>query len=150
MRSRTAPVRIGLLFLTGFVAVSAMAGHMWVVPTMPVDLIRAGPFTDFTIPAIALFGVGVFAALVCVALVVRPWAGALGAVLAGMTMIVFELVEVVVIGFTLIDPGPSYFQSWLQVVYIAIGAAQAWLGWRLWQLTREDAPPISFIHPAAA
>ena len=67
MRSRTAPVRIGLLFLTGFVAVSAMAGGMWVVPTMPVDLIRAGPFTDFTIPAIALFGVGVFAALVCVA-----------------------------------------------------------------------------------
>ena len=52
------------------------------------------------------------------------------------------------VGFTLIDPGPSYFQSWLQVVYLVVGAAQVWLGWRLWQLTRNEAPPIALIHPA--
>ena len=150
MRGRTVPVRIGLLVLTGFVAVSAIPGGIWVVPTIPVDWIKAGPFTDFTLAAIALVGVGVFAAFVFVALLVRPWIGALGAVLAGMTMIVFELVEIGVVGFTLIDPGPSYFQSWLQVVYLVVGTAQVLLGWRLWRLTRDGAPPMAFIHPMAA
>jgi hypothetical protein len=150
MRGPTAPTRIGLLFLTGFVAITAIPGGIWVVPTMPLDWIKAGPFTDYILPAIALFGVGVFAALVCVALIVRPWAGALGSILAGATMVVFELVEVGVVGFTLIDPGPSYFQSWLQVVYLIVGTAQVLLGWRLWRLTRDAAPPIAFIHPATA
>jgi hypothetical protein len=47
-----------------------------VVPTIAVDWIEAGPFTDYSIAAIPLFGVSVFAALVFVALLARPWAGA--------------------------------------------------------------------------
>ena len=46
--------RIGLLILNGFVAISAIAGAIWVVPTMPMEWIKYGPFTDWTIPAIAL------------------------------------------------------------------------------------------------
>jgi hypothetical protein len=150
MRGPTAPTRIGLLVLTGFVALTAIPGGIWVVPTIPLDWIKAGPFTDFTIAAMALVGVGVFAAFVFVALLVRPWAGALGSVVAGATMIIFELVEIGVVGFTLIDPGPSYFQSWLQVVYLIVGTAQVLFGWRLWALTRDGAPSIAFIHPATA
>ena len=140
--------RIGLLILNGFVAISAIAGAIWVVPTMPMEWIRYGPFTDWTIPAIALGAVGVFAAATFVALLWRPWLGALLSILAGVAMVVFELVEIGVVGWTLSDPTLSGFQKSLQVVYLIIGSGQALLGWRLWLSTREAAPPLPILHPA--
>jgi hypothetical protein len=149
MRSH-APTRIGLLVLTAFVALTAIVGGIWVVPTMPLDWIKAGPFTDWTIPAIALTGVGFGAAATSLVLLVRPWAGALAAIVTGVAMVVFELVEIAVVGWTLSDPGPSYFQSWLQLVYLVVGSAIALLGIRLWLITRTEAPPLPLIHPAHA
>ena len=140
--------RIGLLILNGFVAISAIAGAIWVVPTMPMEWIKYGPFTDWTIPAIALGAVGVFAAVTFVALLWRPWLGALLSILAGVAMVVFELVEIGVVGWTLSDPTLSGFQKSLQVVYLIIGSGQALLGWRLWLSTREAAPPLPILHPA--
>jgi hypothetical protein len=140
--------RIGLLILNGFVAISAIAGAIWVVPTMPMEWIKAGPFTDWTIPAIALGAVGVLAAAAFVALLVRPWLGALGSIVAGVAMVVFELVEIGVVGWTLADPTLSGFQASLQVIYLVIGSVQALLGWRLWLSTREAAPPLPILHPA--
>lgn len=140
--------RIGLLILNGFVAISAIAGAIWVVPTMPMEWIKYGPFTDWTIPAIALGAVGVFAAATFVALLWRPWLGALLSILAGVAMVVFELVEVGVVGWTLSDPTLSGFQKSLQLVYLVVGSAQALLGWLLWRSTRESAPPLPILHPA--
>jgi hypothetical protein len=140
--------RIGLLILNGFVAISAIAGAIWVVPTMPMEWIKAGPFTDWTIPALALGAVGLFAAAVVVALLVRPWLGALGSMLAGVAMVVFELVEIGVVGWTLSDPSLAGFQKSLQLVYLVVGSAQALLGWRLWLATREAAPSLPTLHPA--
>jgi hypothetical protein len=140
--------RIGLLILNGFVAISAIAGAIWVVPTMPMEWIKYGPFTDWTIPAIALGAVGVLAAAVFVALLVRPWLGALGSILAGVAMVIFELVEIGVVGWTLSDPTLSGFQKSLQLVYLIVGSGQALLGWRLWLSTREAAPPLPVLHPA--
>jgi hypothetical protein len=140
--------RIGLLILNGFVAISAIAGAIWVVPTMPMEWIKAGPFTDWTIPALALGAVGLFAAAVVVALLVRPWLGALGSMLAGVAMVVFELVEIGVVGWTLSDPSLAGFQKSLQLVYLVVGSAQALLGWRLWLATREAAPSLPILHPA--
>jgi hypothetical protein len=140
--------RIGLLILNGFVAISAIAGAIWVVPTMPMEWIKAGPFTDWTIPALALGAVGLFAAAVVVALLVRPWLGALGSILAGVAMVVFELVEIGVVGWTLSDPSLAGFQKSLQLVYLVVGATQALLGWRLWLSTRESAPSLPILHPA--
>lgn len=140
--------RIGLLILNGFVAISAIAGAIWVVPTMPMEWIKYGPFTDWTIPAIALGAVGVLAAAVFVALLVRPWLGALGSIAAGVAMVVFELVEIGVVGWTLSDPTLSGFQKSLQLVYLVIGSTQALLGWRLWLATRASAPPLPVLHPA--
>jgi len=140
--------RIGLLILNGFVAISAVAGAIWVVPTMPMEWIKYGPFTDWTIPAIALGAVGVFAAAVFVALLVRPWLGALGSILAGVAMVIFELVEIGVVGWTLSDPTLAGFQKSLQLVYLVIGSAQALLGWRLWLTIRRTAPPLPILHPA--
>ena len=140
--------RFGLLILNGLVAISAIAGAIWVVPTMPMEWIKYGPFTDWTIPAIALGAVGVFAAVVFVALLARPWLGALGSILAGVAMVIFELVEIGVVGWTLGDPTLAGFQKSLQLVYLVVGSAQAFLGWRLWLSTRAAAPPLPVLHPA--
>jgi hypothetical protein len=148
MEVRRMATRIGLLILNGFVAISAIAGAIWVVPTMPMEWIKAGPFTDWTIPALALGAVGLFAAAVVVALLVRPWLGALGSMLAGVAMVVFELVEIGVVGWTLSDPSLAGFQKSLQLVYLVVGSAQALLGWRLWLTTRRAAPPLPILHPA--
>src|SRR5512145_3326285 len=104
-------IRVGLLVLAGLVAVTAIPSAFLVVPTMPLDWIKAGPFTDWTVPAIALFIVGVVAAATFVLLLVRPWLGALASVVAGAAMIGFELVEIAVVGWTLGDPELSGFQA---------------------------------------
>jgi hypothetical protein len=150
MTARTQAVRIGLLVLNGFVAISAIAGAIWVVPTMPMEWIKYGPFTDWTIPAIALGSVGVLAAGTFVLVVVRPWAGALASIVAGAAMIVFELVEIGVVGWTLTDPSLEGFQKSLQLVYIVVGSAQLVLGIALWAATRRSAPTIPLIHHAPA
>lgn len=143
--------RVGLLVFNGFVAVSAIAGAIWVVPTMPLDWIKAGPFTDWTIPAIALGLVGVLSAIGFVTAVVRPWLGALASVTAGAAMVVFELVEIAVVGWTPADPALNgNFQAWLQPIYLATGSAQLLFGIRLWFVRRSEAPPLPLIHPAPA
>jgi hypothetical protein len=149
MRTRSSITRIGALVLNGFVALTAIAGGIWVVPTMPLDWIKAGPFTDWTIPAIALTAVGVAAAVALISVLVRPWLGALATVAVGAAMVTFELVEIAVVGWTLSDPGPTYFQSWLQLVYLVVGSAQVLVGARMWAATRASAPSIWLVHPAA-
>ena len=148
MRTPGLGTRIGLLILNGFVAISAIAGAIWVVPTMPMEWIKYGPFTDWTIPAIALGAVGVLAAVAFVAVLVRPWLGALLSILVGVAMVIFELVEIGVVGWTLSDPTLSGFQKSLQLVYLIVGSGQVLLGWRLWLSTREEAPPLPVLHHA--
>jgi len=148
MRTPGFGARVGVLILNGFVAISAIAGAIWVVPTMPMEWIKYGPFTDWTIPAIALGAVGLFAAVTFVALLWRPWLGALLSILAGVAMVVFELVEIGVVGWTLSDPTLSGFQKSLQLVYLIVGSGQALLGWWLWRSTRDAAPPLPVLHPA--
>lgn len=141
--------RIALLVLHGFVAVSAIGGAIWVVPTMPLVWIKAGPFDDWTVPALALGFVGLIAAASFGAVLVRPWLGALASVVAGTAMIAFELVEIAVVGWTLADPELNgYFQAWLQPIYLLVGAGQLLLGIGLWFARRGEAPRLPLIHPA--
>jgi hypothetical protein len=65
-------------------------------------------------------------------------------------MIVFELVEIGVVGWTLSDPSLAGFQKSLQLVYLIVGTVQAGLGIGLWALTRRTAPTLPIIHPAGA
>lgn len=143
--------RIALLALHALVAISAVGGAIWVVPTMPPEWIKAGPFTDWTLPALALAFVGVLAGAAFVAVLIRPWLGALASVVAGAAMITFELVEIGVVGWTLSDPAlQGYFQAWLQPIYLVVGSAQLLLGIGLWMARRAEAPPLPLIHPAPA
>jgi hypothetical protein len=131
---RTA-TRAMLLVLQGFVAITAIAGAVLVVPTLPLDWIRHGPMRDFTIPAVTLGLVVGGSAIVALALLVvdSPRAG-VASMVAGALMVAFEFVEITVVGFSLLEFGAGQIQSWLQIVYIAFGVAGIALGHHLWQL----------------
>lgn len=136
-----------LLALSALVAVTAIPGAIWVVPTIPLEWMKRGPFTDWTIPALALGSVGVLAVLTFLALVLRPWLGAVASVVTGAAMVTFELVEVVVVGWTLSDHGPESFQAWLQLVYLVVGSLQVLVGYAYWRRTRGAAPALPVLHP---
>ncbi len=133
-------LRALLIGLEAFVAATALWGAIWVVPTIPQEWLRKGlitPFTDTTIPAWAL-GVlcGGSALVALVAVLARPMLGALLAIASGIIMVGFELVEILVVGFTPVMY-PTQFPAWLQPFYILTGLAIALLGARLWQVSAE-------------
>lgn len=135
--SAHAGLRSGLVALAALTAFTAIQGAIFVVPTLPLDWLHKGlvtPFTDYTIPALAL-GVlcGGAALLALVTVLLRPRLGGLVSLVAGVLMIGFELVEIAVVGFTpVLDPTQP--QSWLQVFYLVVGALLAALGVRLWRV----------------
>jgi hypothetical protein len=129
-------VRGSIVVLCAFVALSAIPSAFLVVPALPAEWLRWGPFTDYTIPAIALGAVGVVAATTAVAVVSVPQLGALAAIGTGIAMAAFEVVEVFIVGFAL-ALYPDMFQSWLQPIYFAVGIAIALLGVALY---RERGP----------
>lgn len=139
--------RFGLLALDAFVAFTAIYGAIFVVPTIPLEWLKHGPFTDYTIPALALgILVGGSASAAAVLLLVRPGAGAVATIVAGIMIIGFELVEIGVVGFTLIEYDPSQFQAWLQVIYLALGSLQVLFGYRAWRGTGSAIPRVGFAH----
>jgi hypothetical protein len=75
-----------------------------VVPTMPRAWLQQGlvaPFTDYTLPALALGILCGDGALLAFVTVLRwPRAGGVVSVVAGILMVGFELVEILVVGFT--------------------------------------------------
>lgn len=126
--------RIGLIVLNAFVAFTAIYGAIFVVPTIPLEWLKHGPFTDYTVPALALGTlVGGSAAVAAILLPIRPWLGAVATIVAGVMITGFELVEIGVVGFTLVEYDASQFQAWLQVIYLALGALQLLFGYRLWR-----------------
>ena len=146
--------RGALAVLCGFIAVTAITGALFVVPALPLEWIEGTVLTDYTVPAIALFAVGILAAGTCLAVVVRPEvAGAIG-IAAGLAMIAFELVQVAIVGFSLAVYGPDQPYAWLQVVYLGVGALTVAAGLGLWRATGEDRlrrsrtlPMAHHVHP---
>ena len=130
------PARIALLVLVAFMALTTISGAIFVVPTIPRAWLHQGliaPFTDFTIPALALGILCGGAALVTfVTLLIRPRLGALMSIVAGVFMVGFELVEILVVGFAPVMD-PTQPPAWLQPFFIVVGAAIALLGARLWK-----------------
>jgi hypothetical protein len=96
MLRRTALV--SLIVLELFLAATAIFGAIWVVPSQPVALLAGSPFTDYTIPALALGLVGVGALVSDALLLIRRPIGVLASIAVGAGIVVFELVETSVIG----------------------------------------------------
>ena len=93
---------------------------------------------------------GIAAVVAFVLLILAPRLGGVASMVAGLFMIVFEIVEIAVVGFALVDHGASNPQSWLQIVYIAIGAIQVVLGFHLWRLEVAAGPTLRTTHPTGS
>ena len=133
-----AATRATLMVLQVFVALTAIFGAILVVPTLPREWLRAGPFTDYTIPALVLGVCGAMALIAIVLLAVAPRLGGAASIVAGLFMIAFEVVEIAVVGLAVVVHGAENPQSWLQIVYLVIGAAGMALGYHLWRLEEES------------
>lgn len=120
-------LRGALAALCLFLAVTAVPSAFLVVPDLPREWLARGPFSDYTIPAIALGAVGLLAAAAALGVISTPRLGALAAIAAGAAIAVFELVEVAVVGIALLEY-PDMPQSWLQPIYFVLGVAIVALG----------------------
>jgi hypothetical protein len=132
-----------LAVLAALIAFTTIQGAIFVVPTMPRAWLHQGlltPFADYTIPALAL-GIlcGGSALVALVTLLMRVRIGALLTVVAGILMVGFELVEIVVVGFTPVLY-PTQPPAWLQVFYLIAGSAMALLGGFLWKMDQNTTP----------
>lgn len=130
--------RLLLFVLAVFVAFTTLFGAWLVVPDLPPEWIDGSVFADYTIPAIALGFVGVLATVATLALIVRPEIAGLLSVLTGAAMVAFELVEIAVVGLSIVVHGADEPVAWLQIVYIAIGLAQMALGFAYWRATTPE------------
>lgn len=138
--------RATLLVIQAFVAVSAIFGAMVVVPSLPLDWLKAGPLDDYTIPALALGVLCGGSAIVALALlIIEPRLGGAASIVAGAFMVIFEVVEISIVGLAILEYGAGNPQSWLQIVYIVIGGTGMALGYHLWT-TLGHRP--SMAHPA--
>jgi hypothetical protein len=125
--------RIGYILLivfNGFLAVTAAAGGLGLLTgaiSPGLELLAGSPFGSYTIPGLALLMVVGGSALAATILLIRRHPlGSLAAVLAGVMIMGFELVEVLVIGS---DPGLARN---LQLFYFVLGLSVAGLGSWLW------------------
>jgi len=145
MTHRTNRIALGLLEL--FVVLTAVQGAIFVIPNLPPAWIKGTPFADYTIPALALGIVCGGGSLIAgLAVMFRPLLGGALSIMAGVVMIGFELVEISVVGFTLVTNGPATPQAWLQFIYLAVGTAITLLGFRL--LVAEGATTVRRLGSA--
>jgi hypothetical protein len=129
----------GLLgVLSAFIAITAVAGALFVVPTLPLEWLEGSVLDDYTIPAFALAVVGGLAIVSLIALVVRPDVAGVAAVVTGLGMVTFEVVEISVVGLSIVEYGLGEPVAWLQIVYIVIGVLTAVAGVGLWLATADD------------
>jgi hypothetical protein len=112
-------LRVALIVLTGFLALSAVPGGITLLAgiyTPPVEQLKGSVFSSFLVPGLALLVVVGGGALLALVLLIRgSRLGLVVAGLAGAFVMVFEFVEVLAIGS---PPGPAFV---MQVLYFGIG-----------------------------
>jgi hypothetical protein len=118
-----------LIVLSFFLSLTAFAGGIGLLAKLnapPVERLR-GIFSDYTIPGLALFVLVGGGTLVAAVMLLRrhPW-GLPAAGAAGIMIIFFEIVEVLIIGS---DPGVA---RTLQIFYFGLGLVIAVLAAALW------------------
>ncbi len=144
-------IRIVLLVLETFIWTSALAGGIAVLQgtvfgfVLPLAWLVGTPFSDYTIPGLALVIVVGGSALLAAATVFieREWA-VLVSVLAGLLMAGFEVVEIVSIDSKVGNDLPTFLG--LQLVYLVLGLAISGLAGFVWM---RDYRPQHF-HPRHA
>ena len=112
-------IRNILIILNIFLALTAFGGGIqlligFYVP--PVEMLAGSPFQDYTIPGLALgLLVGGSALFAAILLIRKSRYAMLSSIAAGLIILFFEFVEVLVIGS---PAGPSRF---MQILYFGMG-----------------------------
>jgi hypothetical protein len=131
-------LRILLILLDGFLAITAIAGGLGLltgVNAPPVSDLAGSPFPDYTIPGLALLVlVGGTASVATYLTVRRHQSAALVSALAAAMIILFEIVEVLVIG---MPPGVARN---LQVFYLILGLIILVTALAYWAVQRKASP----------
>jgi hypothetical protein len=114
-------VRISLIVLNSFLAVTAIVGGVGLlsgVNTPPVEFLAKSPFNSYLIPGLSLLVLVGGSASFATTMLIRGHRQAfLANLMATTAIIIFEMVEVAVIG------SPAGVARNLQITYFAIGFA---------------------------
>jgi hypothetical protein len=125
-------LRITLIVLTAFLALTAMLGGLALIANLnapPLEQLQGSIFTSFTIPGLALFLlVGGGSLLAAILLVRKSRYATLSATAAGFLIMFFEFVEVLVIG------SPAGVALTLQIFYFGLGTVIVILSLLTWFL----------------
>lgn len=115
------PLRLLLALITGFVALTAIGGGIALLSgaegdRFPLAWLQGTPFKDYTVPGLLLAGiVGGSALAACVALFLKPKIGVLASLVAGLAIIGFVVVEVLIL--KQVPPGPTG----IEIMYLVLG-----------------------------
>jgi hypothetical protein len=115
-----AVTRVALVVLNTFLGLTAVVGGLllgWYEPP-PVELLRGSPFGSYSIPALFLL-------VVMGAVLLRHELGAPASGVAGAMTMCFEVVQMLIIGFSL-----------LQILYLVVGVLSVLLAVRMWRARR--------------
>jgi hypothetical protein len=131
-------LRILLIVLTFFLSITAALGGIALMAnlyTPPVDYLQGSIFTSFAVPGLALcLLVGGGALLAAILLLRKNKYATLSAATAGIMIMFFEFVEVLIIGS---DPGPARF---MQVFYFGLGTAVEMAALGIWFMDLRKRP----------
>ena len=119
-----------LIILDAFLALTAAAGGVGLLTGIispGLDLLQGSPFSSYTIPGLALLVLVGGSAILATGLMFRfPQLGVLASAAAGVMIMGFEIVEVLIIGS---DPGVARN---LQLFYFTLGLLIALLASGMW------------------
>jgi hypothetical protein len=111
--------RIILISLTGFLALTTFLGGIALIANwiaMPVEMLQGSPFSSYLIPGLSLSIIVGGSALFATILLIRKSKFALlFATTAGIVIMFFEFIEVLVIG------SPAGVARTLQIIYFGLG-----------------------------
>jgi hypothetical protein len=119
MQTITRTIRTLLIVLTSFLTLTAIGGGIQLLTGFyvpPVEMLAGSPFADYTIPGLALgLVVGGSALIAAVLLIRKNKFASLASASAGVIVMTFEFVEVLVIGF------PEGAAGFMQLLYFGLG-----------------------------
>ena len=122
--------RMLLVVLNAFLAMSAIAGGIGLLGggiQFPLEWLRGSPFSSYLIPGLALLAiVGGSASIATALLLLRHPRAALASGAAGTIMMIFEIVEVLVVG-----SQPGLMRN-LQILYFTLGLVIVGLAVQWW------------------
>ena len=127
-----AKIRIAIGVLTGFIALTAIGGGIAMLvgaeaDRFPLEWLQGTPFKDYTIPALLLtLAVGGSSLTASATAFTGRKVGALAAMTAGLIMVGYIVVEVLIL--KQVPPGPTV----IEYLYFGLGLATFGLAAYLW------------------